>query len=413
MGNYAGYKNSTGDSLVIIGTKAGYNNTSGTSNIFIGDHSGYRTTTGSRNSFMGWNAGYNNTTGYDNIYLGTKSGYSNTSGIYNVSIGAGAGNSNIDGSNNINIGLYAGYANQHGTNNICIGPNTGRGNYSSYRLYIGHGPWNSTTKDYGPPILYGEMDNYLLRICSDLQINAVNPFLDAMTDRICKIYSTSFYDGILDIYKDDNATIRLRGNGSSYFIGGDVGFGTTSPSAKIDVVANLQGGYAAEFFNDGNDLGRYGISIKAGADGTAEGSGVSYFIKFYDGNGGFCGHIGCTNGSMFYTGVSDKRLKKNIVISKINALNILKDLRVVDYMFKEGTQIHTGYIAQEAQKIFPEMVIYDEELDTYTTTMNKLIPVLHKAINEQQQIIEAQSKELDEMKQQIRELKQMVGVAGK
>jgi len=111
------------------------------------------------------------------------------------------------------------------------------------------------------------------------------------------------------------------------------------------------------------------------------------------------------NGTVEFYQVSDSRLKENIKKSGMNALNTLNAIEVVDYNFiKAPGATHTGYIAQDVQKIRPGMVIYNDRNDTYAISTASLIPVLHKAILEQQQQIEAQAKKIEELELLVRQL---------
>lgn len=96
-----------------------------------------------------------------------------------------------------------------------------------------------------------------------------------------------------------------------------------------------------------------------------------------------------------YTAVSDERLKKNIepvesVLEKINSLQPRK------FNMKEEVNTaekHYGFIAQELEKVFPELVSVtpddgDGIADLRTVSYTELIPILVKAIQEQQKQIE-------------------------
>ena len=88
--------------------------------------------------------------------------------------------------------------------------------------------------------------------------------------------------------------------------------------------------------------------------------------------------------------------------SGIDAIKILNDIQVVDYNFtKSPDALHTGYIAQDVQKVLPEMVIYNEKADAYAISTATLIPVLHKAIQEQQKIIESQTKRIEDLEKAV------------
>ena len=54
------------------------------------------------------------------------------------------------------------------------------------------------------------------------------------------------------------------------------------------------------------------------------------------------------------------------------------------------------------------MVDYRKEDDTHTISYSLLIPVLNKAIQEQQTIIEEQNSKIDNLELQIKELKELI-----
>ena len=118
------------------------------------------------------------------------------------------------------------------------------------------------------------------------------------------------------------------------------------------------------------------------------------------------------NGNAFYTGsiifVSDKRLKKNI-IKETSTLNKLMLLNAYTYNMqtpeKSGLNLaknlQHGFIAQEVEEVFPELV---NEVSNLNEAKEKqtfkgvnyiaLIPILTKAIQEQQVQIEDLKKQL-------------------
>jgi len=123
------------------------------------------------------------------------------------------------------------------------------------------------------------------------------------------------------------------------------------------------------------------------------------------------------NGDIY--ALSDQRIKKNIENITYGLSDIMK-LSAKEYQFtngefnelklSEGTQL--GLVAQEVQTIIPEVVTNEINAlnrNGETSTLKgvnytALIPVLIKAIQEQQLIIESKSQEVAQLQNQINEL---------
>jgi ABC-type Fe3+-citrate transport system substrate-binding protein len=75
-----------------------------------------------------------------------------------------------------------------------------------------------------------------------------------------------------------------------------------------------------------------------------------------------------------------------------------------DYSVKEN-----GFIAQELQKVMPTLVVEGADKDKLlSVNYTAIIPVLTKAIQEQQKAIQEQKKAIQDQQNQISELKKMV-----
>ena len=130
--------------------------------------------------------------------------------------------------------------------------------------------------------------------------------------------------------------------------------------------------------------------------------------------------------SFYYNGVgilspSDMRIKENIkpcpsLISKI------KEIQSYTFNFKkeffgEGLteeeveimrRTEYGFIAQEVQKIFPELIYEHDSLGMLSVNYVSMIPILTAAIKEQQQMIDEQMKMINEQANKIRELEKLI-----
>ena len=113
---------------------------------------------------------------------------------------------------------------------------------------------------------------------------------------------------------------------------------------------------------------------------------------------------GSVAGSSAYVNTSDERYKKNIAPLQFG-LDEIEQLQPVTFQWKdprdpgmEGQQI--GFIAQDVEKILPSVVLTEDNPEkTKAMKYSEIIPVLVKAMQEQQTKIDEQQKEIDALKQ--------------
>jgi hypothetical protein len=195
-----------------------------------------------------------------------------------------------------------------------------------------------------------------------------------------------------------NSTTGLAsGDGTSFYLSGNdftienretgfVAFATSlTERMRIDSSGNLLLTTAGNYFQLKSASTLFNISAQAGGNDflriTANGT---QRFQFND--------IGAAYNSTGTWGtISDARLKENIVdaTSKLDKVN---QLRVVNYNLKSDPDVkQIGFIAQEIEQVFPSLVDnLDEDgeggyFKSVKTTV--LIPILVKAIQEQQAII--------------------------
>jgi hypothetical protein len=373
IGNMAGYSNTTANNNHFIGNAAGFSNTTGTGNFFEGDEAGYSNTIGSNNYFSGYFAGYANSTGSQNLFVGNTAGFLNTSGAYNMFLGNEAGRNNLTGANNffsgyragysnttggLNyfsgqgagyknttgsdntvIGFYAGYQNSVGNGNVMIGHMAGYNETGNNKLYISN---SSTTT----PLIYGDFNNPQLTACGSFKVwrapNSYDPVILRLVDD---------HDVIVS-YTDKSQQYEWQTSASS----------TASPSTSMFTFfyenSPTYGGRILELYGDGH-------------------------AQLY----------GSLNQS------SDVRLKKDL--STLNgSLEKVRQLRGVTFNWIDKTKDSAqqiGFIAQEVEKIFPQLVKTDKE-GIKSVAYSNMTAVLVEAIKEQQQQIEELKKEVEELK---------------
>jgi hypothetical protein len=111
--------------------------------------------------------------------------------------------------------------------------------------------------------------------------------------------------------------------------------------------------YALVIHNDGNNTNRFGVRIRAGADG---GSGTTDLIAFGDGDGDSVGSISFTGSTTSYNTSSDYRLKESINYTW-DATTRLKQLKPARFNFIRHPNITVdGFLAHEVSSIVPEAI---------------------------------------------------------
>lgn len=216
---------------------------------------------------------------------------------------------------------------------------------------------------------------------------------------------------------------------------GNMGVGTTNPSKKFTVVngsirphvgnsgdAGIQfptdpGGGAADeaFIRYYVDGGGENTKLLIGNNNDAD-DDISFYqlgaerMNIYNGNVG----IGITTpwaaltmgggaycNSFTWVNASDARLKDNIKPMNQYGLAQVLQLKPVTYFYKKDETKHqeVGFIAQDVKKVIPEVVTGSEgdleKGETLGLSYGNLVPVLTKAIQEQQAMIEELKKKIE------------------
>lgn len=175
----------------------------------------------------------------------------------------------------------------------------------------------------------------------------------------------------------------------NYVLSSDsVGVGVVAPLADLDVNGRIKA----------DSLTVNGVSYFGGGMSIAGAYDPAFSLRVY---GKFK--------SAGLTETSDERLKEDIETVK-GALEAVMQLRGVTYHWKDREQdpkLQIGLIAQELEKVYPELVDADTE-GFKSVQYSKLVAVLIEGIKEQQeQINELQSKvkEIDTLKAEVEAIK--------
>ena len=193
----------------------------------------------------------------------------------------------------------------------------------------------------------------------------------------------------------DGATINDRMIVAS---NGNVGIATATPSEKLhiydgDILVSSGRGVRA---NGGQEMIRFNSS-----NGVLINSGNSLRMQFYRsgevdlqgvygenvGSGAGTAVVRVSSGGRLGVDTSSKRFKTNI--SDIENFNWIQDLRVVDFVWKKDNSKDWGLIAEEVEKIKPELVTLDDDGKPFSVHYDKLTVLLLKQIQELSAKVEA------------------------
>ena len=161
-----------------------------------------------------------------------------------------------------------------------------------------------------------------------------------------------------------------------------------APAGGAYILANKASAYGLFVDNNGGNQNRYVVKARGGAD---NGTGTTHYFYAEDGDGTAVGSIKNVSGTFQLADASDRRLKKNIVDTVINALEIIADVKVRDFdWIRNDIHCVAGFIAQELQEVFPSAADGSEdqvdpetgETIYMTASRDVLVPVLVKAVQE-------------------------------
>lgn len=417
----------SGANLNTTGSAYNYAGTRGASRIALGDGyiqlMGSPTATGTAGNPVTWNTGI--FIGYtDNVGIGTASPAAKLDVGGPVKIGSGTCSSTTAGAIQ-----YSGSAMQwcNGTAWSTLASSTSQWTNSGSDIYFNSGNVGIGTTTPGAPLhIYGASAGIQLQ----------------RTDATCGTGLTLSNVGTsTDGWQIKNSKIACGGLGDLYFIekgtservtfqaGGNVGIGTASPAAKLDVSGLISSSLGVRALDPSS--GSYSVLLIGNANGSSiklnrAGSDTqnAYFAQYQGGlfiknldsgainfttttsdlirmaitSGGLVGigtttpsytlHVnGSVAGTSAYNNLSDARMKKDVLPIGYGLDSVMR-LRPVgfnwinqDQDWKKAHQV--GLIAQEVEKIVPEVVTTAEDKDqTKSIAYGSLVPVLIKAVQE-------------------------------
>jgi len=340
-------KNNEGIRNTFIGCAAGFSNTTGSKNTFLGYRAGYVNKSGTQNTFLGNAAGYQNTTGNNNIFIGQQAGFNNGIGTGNIFIGNTAGWSNTTGSENTFLGYLAGKANKGGEYNTFLGSKAGSSNQTGKgNTFIGYRAGSIHKSQDGNTFIGHEAGR-------DHDAGGDNTFIGSLAGLSNKTGSGNVFIGHeAGINETGNNKLYIANSASNVLIYGDfasrkIGILKTNPTCTLDV------------------------------------------------NGTVC--------AVDFVKPSDIRLKTDV--KPINrSLEQIALLRGVTFHWKDkkndnGQQL--GVIAQEIEKVFPQVVSTDGS-GYKSVAYSSLVAPLIEAVKELKSENDALKARLDALEKMIK-----------
>ena len=369
MGHCAGVYAGTATSAIVIGACAGMcfspginQHGSGYGNIFVGEYAGKCVTTGIVNVLIGKcagcclhgshttiaigaNAGAKTCAANDNVFIGTSAGECNTTGSTNVMIGNKVGRVTTCGNNNIFLGQFAGCHNVGGSSNVYVGNCSGYKTQGHKNVMIGlSAGHNRCGNKFNHNTLIGRSAG---TSCGTLAIGNFDVFIGYTAG---KCYTGSCSIGIGHSVRmpiTDGQNQLAIGQDTCHWITGtcdyNVGIGITTPTSKLHV---------------GGDAVVVGVVTATDFDAT-----------------------------------SDIRLKTNIKPIDDPIAKVIQ-IEGVSFNWKKDNQPALGVIADQVEKILPELVHGD---DPKTVNYNGLIGLLIEVVKDQQKQINTLSERISKL----------------
>ena len=452
--------NTTGNSNTAMGANSLYGSTTAHSNVGIGVSALYNNTTSSNLVAVGDSSLFNSTSGYANTAIGSKALFANTTGVSNTAVGGQALFRNVDGGNNVAIGYGALGTNISGIANCALGRDALFSNLGDFNTGIGVNALGGVGNGENNTALGFNADvapNSLLTNATAIGSNAMvgcsnclvlgsegsvnvgigNPypgfplnFYPVIGDKISLYgnsgnhYGFGIQSGLLQIHADLSTSDVAIGYGSSSSFtqnfkvkgNGDVLLGISNVNATLTFGQSLS--KKIIFFHGGTGgdaaMGVFPSELRLQSDysGAAitfgyDNLGTSFRENMrIEGNGNLQVRGSIFAISSFYT--SDIRLKTNVQVIS-SGLDKIIQLNAYHFNWKDvelDQAIQTGLIAQEVQKLFPELIHQDNKGYLGVNYVG-FIPYLIQSIKQQQQQITEQDEKLARLQKENEEFKKM------
>jgi hypothetical protein len=370
---------------IAAGVGALYANSTGSYNEAYGFQSLNNNLSGSYNAAYGYRALHKNKSGNSNTAVGTTALYANQAGISNTATGAGALYSNL-GSYNTAAGFNALYNNSLGSQNSAFGLGAlGQGQAGSYNTAVG-----------SEALAQNNGGNY--NTATGMQ---------ALLENVTGTDNTASGNQALVSNKsgDANAAFGSDALQANVSGGANVAFGQSALLKNITGYANIAIGELAGSNTTGSNNIDIGSEGAAGENGIVRigtpGTHTTVYIAGIESTKITGNAVYVTSNGKLGVLASAERYKFKIEPMGTNTEK-LQQLRPVTFHLKTDPNgmVQYGLIAEQVDKVYPELVIRDEAGAIQGVRYDELAPML---LNEVQQ----QKSQLREMQQQVAELKKL------
>jgi len=253
LGVQALFSNTTGEQNTANGYRSLFNNSTGWYNTANGYHTLFNNSTGRYNTASGYGASYSNTIGESNTAAGHGALYYSTTANNNTANGFWALHLNTTGNNNMAMGWKSLYNNITGSNNTAVGNaadvltgnlsnTTALGSQSvateSNAIQLGN---NAVAK------IFAGVGNTATIITGGLQVTGGTPGVGkVLTSDATGVgtWQTPFTgiggSGTLNYVSKFTPDGITLGNSQIFDNGTNIGIGTASPLAKLDITGNIK-----------------------------------------------------------------------------------------------------------------------------------------------------------------------------
>jgi hypothetical protein len=404
VGGMSLYENTTGYVNIAIGEAAMLHNTTGYSNTATGVEALFYNQTGYNNTASGFDAlaysfgSYNNSAfgayallsefdglvGHDNTASGVNSLSFDSGGSYNTASGSAALIYNTDGNYNtaFGTGALSGVSIATDTRGAIGSNNTGIGSFALYSYSTG-----SDNTASGMNALY---------FTTTGSFNTASG-LQALYSNVTGNNNTA--SGVNALYSTTNGSQNTAsGRGALQ----------SNTTGSNNIAEGFQAGYNLTTGNDNIDIGNKGVAAESNTIriGTAPTQNATYIAGIATAK--------VTGSAVYVTATgqlgvlaSSERFKTAIVPMGSDTAK-LAQLRPVSFKLKSdttGTRQY-GLIAEEVAKVYPELVIRDQNGRIDGVRYDELAPMLLNEMQQQQATVHVLSEQKAAQAAEIRDLKQ-------